>query len=304
MAMIRIPRFGASSVVAFACLFLTAQSISPAYGATGTGARRTVGAKTKALSPLQKKLYQSLKIYILRQVKKNYGFYPIEDKEFAETWMAELVEIDTKKIRRVFEDEYIIRARFREKPMNVSQEADAAPHSEDGEVDSGEDSGVPLKIFQVDFNLERTRKGSWRVKKKALYSIDDAKLFAYSESNERIPLERDSRTSVFAFEGEGGAPEDGEPHEDLADEKQPGRDRNSSAEAEDPFSDPFVEKDEASSDGKMTPKGIMDAVPNDASPRRDPCPDCAGDGGNPSDHKAGGFGGGGSGGGGSSGGGY
>lgn len=158
--------------------------------------------RTQRLSPMQLKLRRAVRRYVGAIVKENFGFYPIDDKEFNDSWMAGLKIVDMKRIRRVFEDEYILRGIFVEMPMD--------PDEFEGESQGGAAKEAPkLQTFEIDFDVVRGESGRWRVTNFALYKIGTDKLFTYSEGHERIPLERNKTVSVFSFSGEDAPEESG-----------------------------------------------------------------------------------------------
>ncbi len=118
-------------------------------------------------------------------MKKNFEFFPVEDPLYGEVWMTELKSIDMNRTRRVYDDRYILRAVFQEKPME--EEAESVK-----------------KTFVVDFTLVRRRSGRWRVTDPALFKIGDEQLFEYGEDHKREALERYPKTTVFSFGEEDG----------------------------------------------------------------------------------------------------
>ncbi len=146
------------------------------------------------------RLRRAVRRYVAAVVKRNFGFYPIEDKDFHDSWMAQLKKVDMKRVRRVFEDEYILRGIFIEKPVGLEES-----ESEEG----APKKALKLQTFEVDFTVVRGKAGRWRVTDSALYGIGADKLFAYSEKHDRIPLERDKTVSVFFFTSGDAAEEQG-----------------------------------------------------------------------------------------------
>lgn len=218
-----------SIFAAFACFFLVGAA-APVF-AQGPSSRRTFrkrARRIKRLSPIQLKLRSAVRRYVAKTVKENFGFYPIDDKEFDDSWMAKLTKVDMNRVRRVFEDEYILRGIFTEIPMETEVYETKGPE-EKIEGDAPKKS-PNLPTFEVDYNVVRGKSGRWRVTESALYKIGETRLFTYSEKHDRITLERDKTVTVFSFSEEEEGSSAGEEEEsfedpfaaDPADENQEG----------------------------------------------------------------------------------
>lgn len=177
-------------LAAIVCL-LSAAAFATAVEAAES--RQRAAPRAQRLSPLQMKLRGAVRKYVDRVVKKNFGFFPIEDAIYDDSWMTKLLSVDMDRVRRVYDNEYILRAIFIEE---VAQ--DAAVAAEAAEP-------PPKKSFIVDFTVVRRRDGNWAVTDSAIFSIDGVQLFEYTDAHKRVPLERDdNRTTVFEF-GDAGS---------------------------------------------------------------------------------------------------
>ncbi|MFH2202061.1 MAG: hypothetical protein ABIJ96_03000 [Elusimicrobiota bacterium] len=181
------------SVVVLVCVFGLA-AVGTADAARSR--RRGSAAKKRSvrrppsplkLTPLQQKLQATLKKHIDRLTKENFGYFLLEDAEQIETWMTKLMQIDMRLVRKVLADEYVLRAIFKEKPME--------------EVADGKSPRrLPLKTFFVDFTLVRGKDGVWRVTRRLLYQINKVKLMDYTSTNDPVQLNVDVSNTDFGPE--------------------------------------------------------------------------------------------------------
>ena len=147
-----------SAFVGFACFFLVGAA-APVF-AQGPSRRRTLrkrAQRTKRLTPIQLKLRAAVRRYVAKIVKENFGFYPIDDKEFNDSWMAKLTKVDMKRVRRVFEDEYILRGICTEIPMETEVSETKGPEEKTGGDASKKYPN--LLTFEVDYNVVRGESG-------------------------------------------------------------------------------------------------------------------------------------------------